>query len=133
MQMANVAHGRSSFGATALSQGVSSIDYIWVGPKDTATHNAEGFAVANWSYAPAGTSGNPDFPYFDEYSGSRIDVAGTGYAWLSSEVSDGAGLAGQGTANPASLFNNHQFLKNNHRFSHQVLRPIIWHNLQQSG
>jgi hypothetical protein len=99
------------FWATLVAQGVTGIHYAWLGPDSSTTDGATGFAVANWSFASAGTSGDPDFPYLNTYAGSPINTAGTGYEWLYAEVTDSSGIAGQGNANPKSIFENHQMLK----------------------
>jgi hypothetical protein len=65
-----------------------------------------GFLVKNWNFSATGNSGNAQFEFLGIPDSPFITA--TSYNWLYSEVSDQAGTPGQKTANPASLFNNHQ-------------------------
>lgn len=65
-----------------------------------------GFLVKNWTFTGAGTSGFATHPYMNIPDFPL--VGGDSYNWKFSEVDDATGIPGQGNANPASLFNNHQ-------------------------
>jgi len=65
-----------------------------------------GFVVNSWNFAGAGKSGIAAYPYLNIPKAQFI--LANNYDWLFAEVTDAAGVAGQGNANPASLFNNHQ-------------------------
>lgn len=69
---------------------------------------ADGFIVKNWTFAGAGTSGVPAFPYLNLPANNLLGA--DSYSWRYAEVNDAAGIPGQGTANPASMFNNHQVM-----------------------
>jgi len=71
-----------------------------------------GFAVKNWSFAcGSGISGVPSYPYLNIPPVSGFPESGNAYTWRFAEVSDATGVAGQGNANPKSLFGNHQVVK----------------------
>jgi hypothetical protein len=86
--------------------------------ESTSSATGEGFAVKNWTFAATGTSGDPAYPYLNicplghgSLAANADAVYGaSSYNWAYSEVSDVAGLDGQGTSNPASLFGNHQVM-----------------------
>ncbi|HJR08477.1 MAG TPA: hypothetical protein VJ842_14545 [Pyrinomonadaceae bacterium] len=89
------------------SQGIENQnEYRLIQPLNT---NAAGFLVKNWTYIGSGLSNYPaTFPYLNL---PAADVIGTtSYNWRFAEVVDAAGVAGQGTVNPASLFSNHQIV-----------------------
>ena len=69
-----------------------------------------GFVVKNWTFVGAGTSGHSTHPYLN--IPDSLLVGATSYNWKFAEVTDAAGIPGQGNANPASLFNNHQVMIN---------------------
>ena len=96
--------------ATLNSQGVVvGIDYVLLEPDPATTNGARGFIIKNWTFNGAGTSGNPLFPYVNTFLNNHYDASG--FTWATSEVTDNAGIPGQNTANPLSLFRNHQMLK----------------------
>ena len=64
--------------------------------------------VKNWQFKEPGSSGNPAYPYLNISVG--FPKRDNRYEWVSAEVTDKKGIPGQGTSNPASLFNNHQFV-----------------------
>jgi len=69
-----------------------------------------GFIVNNWSFASgAGRSGDANYPYLNVPASPFL--SSNSYNWLFSEVMETPGVAGQGNANPASLFGNHQVVK----------------------
>lgn len=86
--------------------------YVFIQSQDDPANG--GFFVKNCTFTGAGTSGNAAYPYFN--IGDSPLVLATSYNWQFAEVNDAAGIAGQGTANPAALFNNHQFIRYNGRF-----------------
>ena len=59
----------------------------------------------------SGRSGDPVYPYLNLDGSPLITGPPYAYNWLFSEVTDGIGVPGQGTPDPASLFNNHQVVK----------------------
>lgn len=65
-----------------------------------------GFLVKNWTFTGAGSSGHATHPYLNLPDSPFIGA--TSYNWKFAEVNDAAGIPGQGNANPASMFNNHQ-------------------------
>jgi transglutaminase-like putative cysteine protease len=71
--------------------------------------SSTGFLVKDWSFTGSGTSGLAGFPYLNIPDTPLI--SGNTYDFRFKEVSDQTGIPGQGTANPASLFNNHQMAK----------------------
>lgn len=83
-----------------------------------SSNPSEGFAVKNWTFAATGTSGNPNYPYLNicplgngSINANFDAVRGaSSYNWAYAEVTDGNGIEGQGTQNPASLFGNHQVM-----------------------
>jgi hypothetical protein len=72
----------------------------------------EGFAVKDWTFHGAGTSGNPAYPYLNILPIGNPDayIGQNSYNFAYAEVTDDNGIAGQGNPNPASLFNNHQVM-----------------------
>ncbi len=68
----------------------------------------DGFVVKNWTFNGAGTSGHPTHPYLNIFESDATLIGATSYNWTFAEVNDAPGIPGQGNANPASLFNNHQ-------------------------
>lgn len=89
-------------------------NYLTVSP----TASNEGFLVGNslWSTTPTGTGAYPWINYsvnafaYGPVQNGRV----TGYQWLAAPppgVIDAIGDPGQNTANPASLFGNHQFVQ----------------------
>ncbi len=82
-------------------------EYIeFYGPNTSTEY---GFFVKNWTFTGTGRSGNTQWPYLNVPNFPFPDS--TSYPWKFAEVTDNAGIAGQGTSNPASLFNNHQIVK----------------------
>jgi hypothetical protein len=83
-----------------------------------ASDQNEGIAIKNWTFTGNGTSGNATYPYLNicplgqgSIEASWNAVRGTtSYNWAYAEVNDAAGVEGQGTQNPASLFDNHQVM-----------------------
>lgn len=67
-----------------------------------------GFFVKNVTFAATGNSGIAAYPYLNLAGAGLVGI--NSYTWVYAEVNDAAGIAGQGTANPAALFNNHQFI-----------------------
>jgi hypothetical protein len=105
--------------ASLRLQGLTqSLDYVFARP---VTSNAAGFFIKNWNYGSARGVPLPEvagFPYMNLYYGnSRVDSKSWkkiySYDWLPNgfDVTDVSGVSGQGTLNPASIFNNHQFLR----------------------
>lgn len=73
------------------------------------TAKADGFLVKEWNFIGVGTSGDPDYPYFNipdsPYTESKS------YKWKFAEVTYTKGTEGQGpNSYPASLFGNHQIV-----------------------
>ncbi len=66
----------------------------------------DGFCAKNWTFTGAGSSGHATYPYLNLPDSPLVGA--TSYNWKFSEVDDATGIPGQGNANPASLFNNHQ-------------------------
>ena len=66
----------------------------------------DGFCVKNWTFTGAGSSGHATHPYLNLPDFPLVGA--TSYNWKFAEVVDATGIPGQGNANPASLFNNHQ-------------------------
>jgi len=66
----------------------------------------DGFAVKNWTFSGSGTSGHSTHAYLNIPDSPLVGTSS--YNWLYEGVSDAPGIPGQGTSNPASLFNNHQ-------------------------
>jgi len=97
-------------------QGINETDeYVLV--KKAGGTNYEGFVVKNWTFGAAGTASgvapythlniNPLSMPFYGHNAAGNDC----YNWDGTpEVSDDPGIPGQGSANPASFFNNHQFV-----------------------
>jgi hypothetical protein len=83
-----------------------------------ASTAVEGIAIKNWTFVGNGTSGNAAYPYLNicplghgSLEANEAAVQGaTSYNWAYAEVNDAAGIEGQGTQNPASLFGNHQVM-----------------------
>ena len=100
---------------TLQSQGINQSDeYVEVRPLDPAD---DGFIVQDWDFS-AIPSGAGTHPW--ENSSSGVDSVANlyappsynSYAWLPGpDVTDDTGVPGQNTANPASIFNNHQFVR----------------------
>ena len=65
-----------------------------------------GFLVKNWTFTGNGSSGHATHPYLNLPDSPLVGA--TSYNWKFAEVNDATGIPGQGNANPASLFNNHQ-------------------------
>lgn len=65
-----------------------------------------GFVVKNWTFVGLGSSGYTTYPYLNIPDSTLVGA--TSYNWRFAEVTDAVGIPGQGTSNPASLFNNHQ-------------------------
>ena len=65
----------------------------------------EGFIVKNWVFTGTGSSGHSTYPYLNLPDSPLI--GSTSYNWRFAEVNDTSGIAGQGNANPASLFERH--------------------------
>ena len=65
-----------------------------------------GFLVKNWTFPGSGSSGHATHPYLNLPDSPFIGA--TSYNWMFAEVTDATGIPGQGNANPASFFNNHQ-------------------------
>lgn len=85
------------------------------GIKDTSDNffiftaiNGDGFIVNNWTFIGSGHSGRSDYPYLN--LPTSLYIGSTSYNWSYEEVNDASGIPGQGTANPASLFGNHQMV-----------------------
>lgn len=74
--------------------------------------SVEGFAVKDWTFHGAGTSGDPAYPYLNILPIGNPDsyIGQNSYNFAYAEVTDDNGVAGQGNPNPASLFNNHQVM-----------------------
>mgnify|MGYP000411580067 CR=1 FL=1 len=87
-------------------------EYVFLYHVDPTSGNF-GFLVNDWTFAQGnGQSGDPAFPYLNippEFPNPLI-VNNT-YVWRFAEASDAPGVPGQGTVDPASLFNNHQVVK----------------------
>jgi len=75
-------------------------------PPAGIAQDSVGFIVNDWKFDGSGRSGHPVYPYLNIPDTSLIEEHR--YHWKFSEVHDETGVAGQGNANPASLFNNHQ-------------------------
>lgn len=73
-----------------------------------------GFLVKEWSFAGGGISGHTELRYLNipPVSPSPLIVNNT-YVWRFEEATEAPGVPGQGTANPASLFGNHQVARIN--------------------
>lgn len=93
-----------------------SINHVWVRPDNP---DDRGFSVKNWSFGPT-QRGTSSYPYRNLFRLSGRTVTGqeymgnTFYFWIptSDDAQDQVGVDGQGkNSNPASLFNNHQFLQ----------------------
>jgi hypothetical protein len=72
-----------------------------------------GIFVKSWSFIKS-SDRYPNFPYWNPSRADTLLISDTRYNWLPSpDVDDDlGGIPGQGgVANPASLFNNHQFIK----------------------
>jgi hypothetical protein len=83
-------------------QGIDDTDeYVLFEPIDD-----DGFIVKNWTFTGTGSSGHGTHPYLN--LPDSLLIGATSYNWKFAEVNDAAGIPGQGNANPASLFNNHQ-------------------------
>ncbi|MFC1460897.1 hypothetical protein ACFLQR_00070 [Verrucomicrobiota bacterium] len=81
-------------------------DYVHFTPKKP---DDDGFLVNEWDFSGAGTSGDADYPYINILDLSGAWPTAAAYPWLGTpEVSDQNGIPGQKTANPASIFGNHQ-------------------------
>jgi len=87
-------------------------NYVFIEP-DYGTYSCgqvNRFLVKNWQFnSKSDSSACPDFPYANVYNSSFN--TGSAYTWLSADVTDRKGAAGQCNANPASFFNNHQIVK----------------------
>lgn len=85
-------------------QGISDTDdYVMLTPI-----SGDGFIVQNWTFSGSGNSGNSNYPYMN--LPATPFKTNSSYNWMYAEVTDASGIAGQGTANPASFFNNHQMV-----------------------
>jgi hypothetical protein len=85
-------------------------DYVVV---KAGTPGEAGFLVNNWNFPSSGT-GNPLYPYVNYNVSSPYPVINNNqYVWTHAEVTRAAGIPGQNSANPASLFNNHQIAEIN--------------------
>ena len=94
---------------TLSVQGIeNALDWLFFFNRDATDPNL-GFIVNNWSFLGLGTSGLPDYPYFN-IPGTPL-VGGASYNWRFAEVTESAGVPGQSNPNPASFFNNHQVVK----------------------
>ena len=99
-------------------QSIDDPDEYVVFESTNSNTNDESFAVKNWTFAGTGTSGNPAYPYLNicplgngSLNANANAVYGqNSYNWAYAEASDSAGIEGQGTQNPASLFGNHQVM-----------------------
>ena len=105
------------------AQGISDTnDYVLFQP--TA---GDGFIVNNWTFAATGNSGNTTYPYLNLPNLTSF-IGTSSYNWLYAEVRDATGIPGQGTANPASLFNNHQMAYVNGQYydpSYGIKHPTV--------
>jgi len=70
----------------------------------------DGFIVNNWTFSGSGNSGDTDYPYLNlpVTPLSTAFIGTSSYNWLYAEVTDATGIPGEGNANPASWFENHQ-------------------------
>jgi hypothetical protein len=88
-------------------------DFVVVTP---GTPGEEGFLVNNWNFPASGT-GTPLYPYVNYSISSpnppKPKIINNQYFWSYAEVTDAPGIPGQNSANPASLFNNHQIAEIN--------------------
>jgi len=86
-------------------------NYILFKPKDNPSH---GFFVKNWTIPAAGgiNKNNAKYPFVNTQDTRNGWPLQNSYPWLYAQVTDPrTGIPGQGNANPASRFNNHQIAK----------------------
>lgn len=99
------------FLSTIKIQGiVRTSNYVNITPigNTVCSNTVNRFLVKNWSFGTPTAGGEcADFPYKNTYT-SLLPFPYTSYNFITEEVSDEDGLAGQGSANPSSYFNNHQ-------------------------
>lgn len=92
----------------------SSFNYVFVypsaEPSPTGGSARYGFLVRDWSYTTGpGKSFDPEYPYLNLLRSTLSQ----GYDWWYKQVTDLDGLPAQGSPNPRSRFNNHQFVQIN--------------------
>jgi hypothetical protein len=91
--------------------------------------SVESFAVKDWTFHGAGTSGDTEYPYLNILPIGDPDsyIGQASYNFAYAEVTDDSGIPGQGNPNPASLFNNHQVMVSGEYYdpSYGVKRPTL--------
>jgi hypothetical protein len=73
-----------------------------------------GIFIKNVTFATHGDS--PTYLYVNIKVDGEDVVRGNSFNWRYAQVNDAAGIPGQGTANPLSFFQNHQFLRFNGKY-----------------
>jgi uncharacterized membrane protein len=86
-------------------------DYVIV---TAGTPGESGFLVDNWNFPTSGASHNPIYPYVNYNASGQYPLFNNNqYVWTYADVTDAPGIPGQNSANPASLFGNHQIAEIN--------------------
>lgn len=84
---------------------------ITAGNNSVCGYQVNQIMVKSWVFGTASAAGQcASFPYKTTYS-SLHNATFTGYNFITSDVTDSAGVRGVCTVNPPSVFNNHQIAK----------------------
>lgn len=85
-------------------------NYVYITPVYSTAcggNSVNRFLVKNWEFGDATGDGCTDYPYENTYT-TLLPAPYTTYTFLTADVTDQSGLAGQCSPNPSSYFNNHQ-------------------------
>jgi len=103
-------------------------DYVIV---TAGTPGESGFLVDNWNFPTSGTSHNPIYPYVNYNASGQYPLFNNNqYVWTYADVTDAPGIPGQNSANPASLFGNHQIAEINGTY-YDPSYGVTYNNLLQ--
>ena len=99
------------FLSTIKIQGVvRTNNYVYITPVYSTAcggNSVNRFLVKNWEFGEATGDGCAAYPYENTYT-TLLPAPYTTYTFLTADVTDQSGLAGQCSPNPSSFFNNHQ-------------------------
>ncbi len=99
------------FLSTIKIQGVvRTNNYVYITPVYSTAcggYSVNRFLVKNWEFGDATGDGCAAYPYENTYT-TLLPAPYTTYTFLTADVTDQSGLAGQCSPNPSSYFNNHQ-------------------------